>query len=72
MVFFDGKTVHEQKKEYLEKNDYPEKTVTFGDSQGRLGCIIGKEQYRKIVDHPTMKRIRKEIDEKGSSCPELW
>lgn len=30
------------------------------------------EQYKQMSSSPSIKRIRKEIKEKGSSCPENW
>ena len=69
---FEGKTIKEQEEDYLEKYGYPEHTVIFSDSRGRISKIIGKNVYKKAMKDPVMKRILKEISEKGYSYPENW
>lgn len=66
------KTAHEKRSEYLKKYGYPDETKTFSDSYGTIVNIIGKNKLKKIINNPVMKRISKEISQKGYSCPESW
>jgi hypothetical protein len=45
-----GKTVHEQEKDYIKKNGYPDEDIVFSDSQGRISRIIGKNTFKRILD----------------------
>lgn len=36
-------SVDEQEKRYIEENGYPEESVTFVDSRGRVSQIIGRK-----------------------------
>lgn len=62
---FISKSVYEQERDYLEKNGYPDETVVFTDSIGRISSIIGKNEFLRVLNSDWHKKIEKEIKEKG-------
>jgi len=42
-------TIYDQEKRYLEEFGYPNKSIYFCDSQGRMSQIIGKETFIKNI-----------------------
>lgn len=54
------------KQRYIEKFGYPTEDVTFSDYYGRMIRIIGSNTYQQAINSPVMKKIAKEIEEKGS------
>lgn len=40
--------------------------------KNRFKCNKNINNFKLITDHPTIKRIKKEIKEAGKSCPENW
>jgi len=66
---FNPPTIEEQREDYISKNGYPEQTVFFADSRGRLGSIIGKQTLRKFIESDFAKQCSKDIKEKGYFKP---
>jgi len=46
--------------------------VTLLGRKNRWLCKKNVDSFKELSNSPAMKRIRKEIKETGSSCPENW
>ena len=60
-----------QEKKWCKSYLYTGGGVLFGRAD-RWECKKSRDSFKKLMESPAIKRIRKEIKENGSSCPENW
>jgi hypothetical protein len=60
-----------QEKKWCASYLYSGGSVLIG-RKNRFACKKERDALIELSNHPVMKRIQKEIKEKGSSCPENW
>lgn len=60
-----------QEKKWCKSYLYSSNSTLLG-RKDRWLCKKNVDGFKEFVSHPIMKRIQKEIEEKGKSCPENW
>lgn len=47
---FISKSVDEQEQDYIRKYGYPDESVVFSDSMGRVSQLIGRKTFIKAIE----------------------